>query len=59
MTVNPLIGTAADTGPHAWAGIWICEDIDLIAQGIRTGSWIDGTLGVVSAGLDALAGTVL
>ncbi|MEV7327599.1 hypothetical protein [Micromonospora sp. NPDC093244] len=55
MTVNPLIGTAADTGPNPWAGIWICEDIDLIAQGIRTGSWIDGTLGVVSAGLDALA----
>jgi uncharacterized protein YukE len=29
--------------------------LDLIAQGIRDGSWIDGTLGVVGAGLDALA----
>ncbi|TNH24927.1 WXG100 family type VII secretion target [Micromonospora orduensis] len=55
MTANPLVGTAADTGPTAWAGIWICEDIELVAQGIRNGSWIDGTLGVVSAGLDALA----
>ncbi|MFI2712214.1 WXG100 family type VII secretion target [Micromonospora sp. NPDC018662] len=55
MTTNPLVAGAADAGPSAWAGIWICEDIDLIAQGVRTGSWIDGSLGVVSAGLDALA----
>ncbi|NYF59341.1 WXG100 family type VII secretion target [Micromonospora purpureochromogenes] len=55
MTANPLVATAADTAPTPWAGVWICEDIELIAQGIRTGSWIDGSLGVVSAGLDALA----
>ncbi|WP_320064389.1 WXG100 family type VII secretion target [Micromonospora sp. RTGN7] len=55
MTANPLIAPAADTPPDAWAGIWICEDIALIAQGVRDGSWIDGTLGVVSVGLDALA----
>ncbi|WFE40280.1 WXG100 family type VII secretion target [Micromonospora sp. WMMD998] len=55
MTTNPLVAGAADTGPSAWAGIWICEDIELITQGVRAGSWIDGSLGVVSAGLDALA----
>ncbi|WP_435205684.1 WXG100 family type VII secretion target [Micromonospora sp. bgisy143] len=55
MTSNPLVAVAADTPPSAWAGVWICEDIELIAQGIRSGSWIDGSLGVVSAGLDALA----
>jgi uncharacterized protein YukE len=55
VTANPLVATAADTAPTPWAGVWICEDIELIAQGIRTGSWIDGSLGVVSAGLDALA----
>ncbi|WP_433112496.1 WXG100 family type VII secretion target [Micromonospora sp. CA-246542] len=55
MTSNPLVAAAADTPPSAWAGVWICEDIELIAQGIRSGSWIDGSLGVVSAGLDALA----
>ncbi|WBB76601.1 WXG100 family type VII secretion target [Micromonospora sp. WMMD1128] len=55
MTTNPLVAGAADTRPSAWAGIWICEDIELIAQGVRAGSWIDGSLGVVSAGLDALA----
>ncbi|MEV4721489.1 WXG100 family type VII secretion target [Micromonospora noduli] len=55
MTVNPLVATASDAAPSAWAGIWICEDIELIAQGVSSGSWIDGSLGVVSAGLDALA----
>ncbi|MFD6693428.1 WXG100-like domain-containing protein [Micromonospora aurantiaca (nom. illeg.)] len=55
MTTNPLVAAAADSGPSPWAGVWICEDIELIAQGVRTGSWIDSSLGVVSAGLDALA----
>ncbi|QDY08673.1 WXG100 family type VII secretion target [Micromonospora sp. HM134] len=55
MTGNPLVAAASDAGPSAWAGIWICEDIELIARGVRSGSWIDGSLGVVSAGLDALA----
>ncbi|MGW3615572.1 WXG100-like domain-containing protein [Micromonospora arida] len=55
MTSNPLVAAAADTPPSAWAGVWICEDIELIAQGVRNGSWIDGSLGVVSASLDALA----
>ncbi|MET7669706.1 WXG100 family type VII secretion target [Micromonospora luteifusca] len=55
MTSNPLVVGAADNPPSAWAGIWICEDIELIAQGVRNGSWIDGSLGAVSAGLDSLA----
>ncbi|MEU7800160.1 WXG100 family type VII secretion target [Micromonospora arborensis] len=55
MTTNPLSATASAAPPSAWAGVWICEDIELIAQGVRSGSWIDGSLGVVSAGLDALA----
>ncbi|WP_233583778.1 WXG100 family type VII secretion target [Micromonospora sp. CV4] len=55
MTTNPLVATAFASSPSPWAGIWICEDIELIAQGVRNGSWIDGGLGVVSAGLDALA----
>src|ERR1044071_2262462 len=38
-----------------WAGVWLAEDIELIAQGVRNQSWVDGTLGAVGAGLDALA----
>ncbi len=52
---NPLVATATDTGPAPWAGVWIAEDIEMIVQGVRSGSWVDGTLGVASAGLDALA----
>ncbi|MER7165333.1 WXG100 family type VII secretion target [Micromonospora sp. NPDC000207] len=52
---NPLVAPATTTGPTPWAGLWIAEDIELIHTGIRNGNWIDGTLGVVSAGLDALA----
>ncbi|BBH66679.1 hypothetical protein ACTI_33640 [Actinoplanes sp. OR16] len=37
------------------AGIGIAEDIELLAEAVRNGSWIDGTLGVTGAGLDALA----
>ena len=55
MTGNPLVAAPVDAGPSAWAGVWILEDIELIHQGVINGSWIDGTLGVVSAGLDALA----
>ncbi|WP_189080306.1 WXG100 family type VII secretion target [Mangrovihabitans endophyticus] len=35
--------------------MWIAEDIELITQGVRTHSWVDGSLGVVGAGLDGLA----
>jgi hypothetical protein len=54
VTVNPLF-VAAIEAPGAWSGVWIAEDIELIAHGVRNGSWVDGTLGVVGAGLDALA----
>jgi hypothetical protein len=55
VTVNPLVAASIDQPADPWAGIWIAEDIELIAQGVRDGSWIDGGLGVVGAGLDALA----
>ena len=38
-----------------WAGVWIAEDVDQIARGVESGSWIDGTLGVIGGGLDGLA----
>ncbi|GGK86992.1 WXG100-like domain-containing protein [Mangrovihabitans endophyticus] len=55
MTINPLVAGRVDQGEGAWAGVWIAEDIELIAQGVRGGNWIDGTLGAVGAGLDGLA----
>lgn len=55
MTGNPLVATASDEPASPWAGIWIAEDIEQIAHAVESGSWIDGTLGVVGAGLDGLA----
>ncbi len=55
MTANPLVAAPAHGPKDPWAGVWIAEDIDLIAQGIRNGSWVDTSLGAVSAGLDTLA----
>src|SRR5215207_806272 len=55
MTVNPLVAARIDQPKSAWAGVWIAEDIELIAQGVENRSWVDGTLGVVGAGLDGLA----
>jgi hypothetical protein len=55
VTVNPLVAGRLDQPKSAWAGVWIAEDIELIAQGVRSHSWVDGSLGVVGAGLDALA----
>jgi uncharacterized protein YukE len=55
MTINPLVAGRLDQPKSAWAGVWIAEDIEAIAQGVENRSWVDGTLGVVGAGLDALA----
>ena len=55
MTINPLVAPRIDEPKPAWAGVWIAEDIELVAQGVQGRSWVDGTLGVVGAGLDGLA----
>ncbi len=52
----PLVAVANPSGASdPWAGVWLAEDIETIHSGIAGGSWIDGTLGGVSAGLDTLA----
>jgi hypothetical protein len=53
--VNPLVAGAADAPVSPWAGVWIAEDLEAVLAGVRSGSWIDTTIGAVSAGLDALA----
>jgi hypothetical protein len=55
VTVNPLVAGPVEQPKSAWAGVWIAEDIEAIAQGVENRSWVDGTLGVVGAGLDGLA----
>ena len=55
MTVNPLVVPRLELPVDAWSGVWIAEDIQLIAQGVRNRSWVDASLGGAAAGLDALA----
>jgi uncharacterized protein YukE len=55
MSVNPVVAGRVDEPVSAWSGVWIAEDIELIGLGVRSGSWVDGSLGVVGAGLDGLA----
>jgi uncharacterized protein YukE len=56
MPRPPLVAVAnPDISADPWAGVWIAEDIETIYAGVKSGSWIDTTLGAVSAGLDALA----
>jgi uncharacterized protein YukE len=55
VTDNPLVAARVDEPKSPWAGVWIAEDIELIAQGVQSGNWIDGALGTVGAGLDGLA----
>ncbi|GAA2607032.1 hypothetical protein [Paractinoplanes durhamensis] len=55
MTGNPLVAGPVEQPKSAWAGVWIAEDIELIAQGVQNRSWVDGTLGAVGVGLDGLA----
>jgi len=52
---NPLVATATNGPVEPWAGVWIAEDIETLCRGVKDGSWIEGTLGAVSVGLDALA----
>jgi uncharacterized protein YukE len=52
---NPLIATASNAPVDPWSWVWIAQDIETLCDGVKNGSWIEGTLGAVSAGLDALA----
>lgn len=52
---NPLVAAPVATSVDPWAGVWLAEDIEQIAQGVRSGSWVDAALGAAFTGLDALA----
>ncbi|GAA5186621.1 hypothetical protein GCM10023322_33270 [Rugosimonospora acidiphila] len=47
-------GAVSDDDIDPRAGIWIAEDIDSICTSVKNGSWVDGSLGALGAGLDGL-----
>ena len=55
VTVNSLVVPRLEQPVDAWSGVWIAEDIQLIAQGVRNRSWVEASLGSAAAGLDTLA----
>ena len=52
---NTLVAPRVVTPVDPYAGVWIIEDIQGIEAGVRNGSWVDTSLGVVGASLDTLA----
>jgi uncharacterized protein YukE len=52
--VNPLVVAQTGGQTNSWSGIYLAEDIQLLHQGVKSGSWIDTTLGGVGAALDTL-----
>ncbi|GAA2709533.1 WXG100 family type VII secretion target [Micromonospora olivasterospora] len=51
---NPLVAQRVDS-TTGWSGVGLAEDVELLVQAFRSGSWIDGAIGGFAAGLDALA----
>ncbi|WP_405094629.1 hypothetical protein [Micromonospora sp. NBC_01412] len=51
---NPLVAGRVDS-TTGWSGIGLAEDVDLLVEAFRSGSWIDGTIGGFATGLDTLA----
>lgn len=39
----------------ATSGLWLVEDVQHLITSIESGSWVDGTIGGISAGLDTLS----
>ncbi|SNY72433.1 hypothetical protein SAMN05421748_14258 [Paractinoplanes atraurantiacus] len=38
MTTNPLVSGPVEQPMSAWAGVWLAEDIELIARGVQNNS---------------------
>lgn len=51
MTINPLVVPRIDQPSELWAGVWIVEDLELIVQGVQSGSWVDTSIGSISGGV--------
>jgi hypothetical protein len=51
---NPLVAQRSGT-VGAWDGVWIAEDLGDVVTGVRSGNWIDTSIGGFAASMDALA----
>lgn len=53
--VNPLVVARTGGETNAWSGFYLAEDIQLLHRGVKSGSWVDLTLGGIGTTLDALS----
>jgi uncharacterized protein YukE len=51
---NPFISGVKDSTTPV-TGIWIVEDAQSLIDSIKSGSWVDATIGAITTGLDALS----
>jgi hypothetical protein len=51
---NPLVAPRSGA-VGGWDGVWIAEDLGDLVTGIRSGNWIDTSIGGFAASMDALA----
>jgi hypothetical protein len=52
---NPLVVASVAQPTNMLSGIWIAEDIEAIADGVRSGNWIETSLGAIGATFDGLS----
>jgi hypothetical protein len=52
--VNPLVVARTGGATNEWSGVYLAEDIQLLHQGVKSGSWVDMSLGGTGAALDTL-----
>jgi hypothetical protein len=52
---NPLVVASVQQPTNMLSGIWIAEDIEAITDGVRSGNWIETSLGAVGATFDGLS----
>lgn len=54
MAGNPLVA-APSTGVSPYAGAFVLQDGQALAEAIQSGNWVEGGIAALSAGLDAAA----
>jgi hypothetical protein len=54
IDVNPLVVARTGDATSTLSGVYLAEDLQLLHKGVKSGSWVDTSLGGVGAALDTL-----
>ncbi|ADD45289.1 hypothetical protein [Stackebrandtia nassauensis] len=53
--MNDSLVAPVEESTTATSGLWLVEDTQTLIDAIESGSWVDGTIGGITVGLDALS----